>query len=157
MRIVHLTGDHDRRAFDCGREELNQWLREVARQHQEKGLSKTFVAVDDTALHEIHGYYALAVSELDNQHLPDSCKKRLPRRIPGVRLGRLAVDRCCQGKGLGELLLVDAIARVRRIQQEAGVAGLFVDALDESAAAFYRHFGFLASPSNPLMLYLPLP
>jgi GNAT superfamily N-acetyltransferase len=157
MRIVHLTGDHDRRAFDCGREELNQWLREVARQHQEKGLSRTFVAVSDAAPLEIRGYYALAVSELDNQHLPDPHRRRLPRRIPGIRLGRLAVDRRCQAKGLGELLLVDAITRVRRIQQEAGIAGLFVDALDPSAAGFYQHFGFLASPGNPLMLYLPLP
>jgi GNAT superfamily N-acetyltransferase len=66
----------------------------------------------------------------------------LPRRIPGVRLGRLAVDRQYQGKGLGELLLIDALTRARRIYTEAGGIGLFVDALDAQAAGYYPPFRF---------------
>lgn len=45
MQVLPLTGSHDRQGFDGGRQELNDWLRKVARQHQDKGLSKTFVAV----------------------------------------------------------------------------------------------------------------
>jgi GNAT superfamily N-acetyltransferase len=154
MRVRALTGDHDRQRFDCGRPELNDWLRQVARQHQEKGLSRTFVAVGEEAPTIIHGYYALTLAELENRHLPDAWRKKLPRRIPGVRLGRFAVDRLSQGKGLGELLLVDALIRARRIHAEAGGIGLFVDALDERAAGYYRRFGFDASPDNPLLLFL---
>jgi len=156
MQVLPLTGSHDRQGFDCGRQELNDWLRQVARQHQDKGLSKTFVAVRDDAPEHICGYYALTLAELENRHLPDAWRKKLPRRIPGVRLGRLAVDKQFQGKDLGELLLVDALTRARRIYTEAGGIGLFVDAIDEPAANYYRRFGFQAAPDNPLLLFLPV-
>lgn len=154
MQVRPLAGDHDRHEFDCGRKELNDWLRQVARQHQDKGLSKTFVAVNEEVSARIYGYYALTLAELENRHLPEAWRKRLPRRIPGVRLGRLAVDRQLQGMGLGQLLLVDALKRAQRIYAEAGGIGLFVDALDEQAAGYYRSFGFGASPDNPLLLFL---
>jgi len=154
MQVLPLTGNHDRQGFDCGRQELNGWLRQVARQHQDKGLSKTFVAIREEAPTRICGYYALTLAELENQHLPEAWRKKLPRRIPGVRLGRLAVDKQYQGKGLGELLLIDALTRARRIYTEAGGIGLFVDALDAQAAGYYQRFGFEASPDNPLLLFL---
>ena len=154
MQILPLTGSHDPQGFDCGRQELNDWLRQVARQHQTKGLSKTFVAIRKEAPTRICGYYALTLAELESQHLPETWRKKLPRRIPGVRLGRLAVDQEFHSKGLGELLLVDALSRAQRIYQEAGGIGLFVDALDEQAAGYYRRFGFVASPDNPLLLFL---
>jgi GNAT superfamily N-acetyltransferase len=154
MQVQALTGDHDRQGFDCGRQQLNDWLQQVARQHQDKGLSKTFVAVREEAPARICGYYALTLAELENRHLPEAWRKKLPRRIPGVRLGRLAIDTQYQGKGLGELLLVDALTRAQRIYAEAGGIGLFVDALDEQAAGYYLNFGFEASPDNPMLLFL---
>ena len=154
MRVLPLAGSHDRQAFDCGRQDLNDWLRQVARQHQDKGLSKTFVAVRDEAPDRVCGYYALTLAELETHHLPEAWCKKLPRRIPGVRLGRLAIDREFQGKGLGELLLVDALRRAHRIYAGAGGIGLFVNALDEQVAGYYRRFGFEASPDNPLLLFL---
>ena len=156
MQILPLAGNHNRQSFDCGRVELNNWLRQVARQHQDKGLSKTFVAVREEEPTGICGFYALTLAEIDRRFLPESYQKRLPQRIPGVRLGRLAVDVHFQKKGLGELLLVDAISRARRINQDAGVVGLFVDALDEQASAFYRHYGFLAIPDQPRLLIYPI-
>ena len=131
MQVLPLAGNHDRQAFDCGRQELNDWLQQVARQHQDKGLSKTFVAIRDEAPTLVCGYYALTLAELENQHLPQY-----------------------QDKGLGELLLIDALTRARRIYAEAGGIGLFVDALDAQAAGYYRRFGFDASPDNPLLLFL---
>lgn len=154
MRVLPLTGSHDRQGFDCGRQELNDWLRQVACQHLDKGLSKTFVATREEEPDRICGYYALTLAELENRHLPEAWRKKLPRRIPGVRLGRLAVDSRFQGKRLGELLLVDALTRARRIYTEAGGIGLFVDAIDEPAAGYYQRFGFVASPDNPLLLFL---
>ena len=156
MRIHPLTGSHNRQGFDCGTPEMNDWLRQVARQHQDKGLSNTFVAVLEDDPERICGYYALTLTEVDRRYLPEPYRKKLPQRIPGIRLGRLAVDQRYQGKRLGELLLMDVISRTQRIHQEAGVVGLFVDALDERAAGFYRHFGFMLTPDNELMLFLPV-
>ena len=103
---------------------------------------------------QLCGYYALTLTELENRHLPATWRKKLPRRIPGVRLGRLAVDQRFQGKRLGELLLIDAMSRAQRIHAQAGGIGLFVDAIDEQAARYYQRFGFLAVPDHPLLLFL---
>ncbi len=156
MQVLPLTGSHDRQAFDCGRPELNAWLAQVASQHQKKGLSKTFVAVQDDAPTRICAYYALTLAELDSQHLPAAWRKKMPRRAPGVRLGRLAVDVRCQNRGLGEWLLMDALTRSHRIHAQAGGIGLFVDAIDEVAAAFYARYGFQAAPDQPLLMFLPV-
>lgn len=153
MLVLPLAGSHDRQGFDCGRQELNGWLHQVARQHQNKGLSKTFVAVREEEPARICGYYALTLAELESRHLPPSKRKRLPRRVPGVRLGRLAVDQRFQGKRLGELLLVNALTSAQRIYDEAGGIGLFVDAIDERAAGYYKRFGFVTAPDNPLLLF----
>lgn len=156
MLITPLAGSHDRQSFDCGRLELNDWLRKVARQHREKSLSRTFVAVLDDQPAQICGYYALTLTEVDTASLAESRRKRLPRVIPGVRLGRLAVDRRYQGKRLGELMLMNAVERTQQIHEHAGVVGLFVDALDEQAAQFYSRYGFEAFADEPLKLFLPV-
>jgi GNAT superfamily N-acetyltransferase len=156
MLITLLTGDHDRGGFACGRRELDDWLRRIARQHQDKGLSRTFVAVDEREPRRILAYYALSTAEVDTSGLPEVRRRKFPRGIPAVRLGRLAVDQRCQGRRLGELMLVDAIERVRVIAQHAGVVALIVDAIDENAARFYARYGFEHFLDEPLRLFMPL-
>ena len=116
--------------------------------------SKTFVAIADDDPSRIFGFYALTACEVVSQELPSDLAKRLPRKIPGIRLGRLAVDRSVQGQGLGEVLLMNAIDRSRRVLEEVGVHALFVDAKDANAAAFYRKYGFRPLPEQPLQLVL---
>jgi len=156
LSIQPLTGRHDRNAFESASEPLDAWLRQTAQQHQRRGISKTFVAVADDAPLRVLGYYALTACEILTEELPPDLANRLPRKIPGIRLGRLAVDRAVQGQGLGELLLMDAIERARRVFEHIGVHAPFVDAKDERAAAFYRKYGFRPLPNDPLRLVLPL-
>ena len=132
------------------------WLRQTAQQHQRRGISKTFVAVAEDEPSRILGFYALTACEVVSQDLPDDLAKRLPRKVPGIRLGRLAVDRTVQGQRLGELLLMDALDRARRVLEHVGVHALFVDAKDERAAAFYRKYGFRPLPEQPLQPVLVL-
>ena len=156
LSIQALTGRHDRNAFESESEPLDAWLRHTARQHQRRGISKTFVAVSDVAPSRILGFYALTACEILTDELPEDLAKKLPRKTPGIRLGRLAVDRSVQGQGLGEHLLMDAIERARLVLEHIGVHALFVDAKDERAAAFYGKYGFRPLPNDPLRLVLPL-
>ena len=156
LSIQPLTGRHERSAFESGNAQLDAWLRQTAQQHQKRGISKTFVAVASDAPSRILGYYALTACEVLTEDLPEDLAKKLPRQVPGVRLGRLAVGRSVQGQGLGELLLVDAITRTQLVLEHVGVHALFVDAKDEPAAGFYRKYGFRPLPSDPLRLVLPL-
>ncbi len=152
IRIELLTGQHSRTTFECGEPSLNEWLARMALQQQEKNYARTRVIVDETAPAQILGYYTLLAHEIDTGQVPSA--RKLPRRLACVLLGRLAVDRSAQGRGLGRVMLIDAIARTRATIEEAAGIGLIVDALHDRAAAFYRGFGFEAFKDDPLRLFL---
>ena len=156
IQILPLTGSHDRKSFDCGQQELNSWLQKIALQHQKKGISKTFVAIRKQEPTDICGYYALTLTEVDTRELPEKRRAKLPRTIPGIRLGRLAVSRKHQGKHLGQILLMNAIERVQLIREHAGAVGLFVDTIDEQAKGFYIHYGFESFADEPCKLFYPV-
>lgn len=86
--------------------------------------------------------------------MPLAVAKKFPRRIPAARLGRLAVAKTVQGQKLGAALLIAAFRKMLDASESIGLAALFVDAKDDEAAAFYRHFGFVPLPSQPLTLFL---
>ena len=170
IKLEPLTGHHERKAFDCGVEPLNIWLKQTAWQHQTKGISRTFVAtpadqqaVDDFQIlgygldaTSILGFYVLASAVVVMDDLPIELAKRYPRQVPVTRLGRLAIRADMQSQGLGQLLLADAINRAKSAAEAVGSAGLFVDANDEVSSSFYQCFGFIVCLHQPLKLYLPI-
>jgi GNAT superfamily N-acetyltransferase len=153
-----LSRAHDREGFDCGVSELNLFLRQQARRQQGTGVSRTFVLVEKNAKapKKVFGFFTLVASELDSSLLSNEQAKRLPNRAPCLLLARLAVSKREQGKGLGGVLLAEAIYRTLQISSELGVTGLFVEAKDDVAASFYRKFGFTPFPSNRLKLFQSL-
>ena len=157
-RIEQLADNHDREGFDCGIEPLNLFIKQTARQHAVRGISRTFVLVDDTATapKPILGFFALNLCQVKSEILAEQTAKKLPRDVAGVRLGRLAVAKTRQRQGLGKLLLVAAMEKFVEIFHAAGGIGLFVDAKDEAAKQYYEQFGFSPLPSNDLQLFLPV-
>ena len=157
LRVELLDATHDRAGFDCGVEPLNRYLQQIARQHIAKGISKTFVLVDEHAAtpKPVLGFFTISLCQVLAAHLPAKWARKLPDQIPAMRLGRLAVARTRQGGGYGKALLVETLRRIARVAEIAGGIGLFVDAKDEAAAAFYARFGFEPTPSAPLTLFMP--
>jgi GNAT superfamily N-acetyltransferase len=158
LRFELLGAGHDRRAFDCGVEPLNSYLRQVARQHIEKGVSQTFVLVDESrqAPKPVVGFITVSLCQVLAHDLPVRWAKRLPERIPAMRLGRLAVSRARQGEGLGKVLIFEAMRLTVSVADVAGGVGLFVDAKNQAGARFYDKFGFEPIPGSPLTLFLPM-
>ena len=153
--ITLLEKKHDRAGFDCGVPELNAFLKVTARQHGQKGISRTFVLTDGTPV--IHGFMTLTLCEISAASLPTEYARTYPlHRLPAVRLARLAVSRKMHGHGFGERLLAEAIHRTALIADQAGVVGLFVDAKNDSAQRFYARYGFMVLPDHPLQLFLPI-
>lgn len=154
FQLVRLNAAHDRAAFTSESELLNRYLREQVTQDVRRRVAACFVALADGQ--RIAGYYTLASASLLLADLPVSTGKKLPRypSVPAVRMGRLAVDQAFKGQGLGGALLADALDRAAR--SEIAAFSLMVDAKDETAAAFYRHHGFIALPDSPRTLFLPL-
>jgi ribosomal protein S18 acetylase RimI-like enzyme len=157
-KLEPLAKSHAREGFDCGSEPLNTFLKHTARQHAERGISRTFVLVeeDDPEPKRILGFFSLNLCQLRADALPPNEAKRLPRATPGVRLGRLAVANEYQRQGIGKILLVAAMVKFMEIYDRAGGIGLFVDAKDQDAKRYYEQFGFVSLPSNELELFLPL-
>lgn len=155
--ITSLARHHDRSRFDCGVPGLNSFLKATARQHGDKGISRTFVLSDQEKQDTIIGYFTLTLCEVRTEHLPEIFAKKYPQHgLPAVRLARLAVAGKYQRKGYGGLLLAEAIHRTILISEQAGLIGLFVDAKDERAYKFYERYGFVSLPGHVLQLFLPL-
>lgn len=155
--IIPLNATHDVAAFDCGSSTLNNWLREMARQHMKKMISRTYVLIDEVAPSHILGFYALAIRAMTpNCTLPPAYARKLPRDVPGYTLARLAISSELQGKGLGADLLMNAMERVRAAANQVAGYAFFVDAKDDAAAAFYVKYGFVPTPSNHLTLFMPI-
>lgn len=154
FRLVPLDTAYDRTEFNSGSEPLDRYLKEQVTQDVRRRIAACYVALDDGQ--RIAGYYTLASASLLLADLPATTAKKLPRypTVPAVRMGRLAVDQAFKGRGLGEALLADALARAGR--SEIAAYALMVDAKDKAAEAFYRHHGFIALPDSTLMLFLPL-
>lgn len=153
--IEPLAASHDRRDFSCGVEALDRYLHSQAGQDVRRHIANCFVAVPPDGK-TIAGYYTLAASSIPMSGLTQEMAKKLPRYpvLPAALIGRLAVDRRFQGRSLGGALLYDAIARSARA--DPAIFALIVDAKDESAANFYKHFGFTPFASRPLSFFLPM-
>jgi len=154
LRIEPLGSHHDRASFSSGVEPLDRYLRSQAGQDARKNMAAPFVLVlPDGAL---GGYYTLSATAVKLADLPDQTVRRLPRYplVPATLLGRLAVDRRCQGKGYGRFLLADALYRVAR--SEIASFAVIVDAKDEAARRFYERESFLPFADQPLKLFRPV-
>nr|WP_283258157.1 GNAT family N-acetyltransferase [Photorhabdus luminescens] len=146
---------HDRSAFDCGDEALNQFLHRHARQSHEKGGAKTYLAVSKNN-EKILGYYSLSPASIAYERAPEVIKRGLARHdVPVFRLGRLAVDLSVQSQGLGGQLLLAAGRRCLLVAVQAGGVALLIDAKNERVAQWYASYGALPLSDAHLSLLLP--
>jgi GNAT superfamily N-acetyltransferase len=152
-----LAAHHDLSLFsNASHPSLDQWLRERARVSE--GLSaRTYVVCPTTAPKRVVGYFSIATAVEQRALLPSAKLRRgTPMRIPLLLIGRLAIDKEWQGRGLGTALLADALRRCLAASAIAGVRGVLVHAIDDAAAAFYTHHGFSLSPLGERILVMPI-
>ncbi len=142
---VLLTEGHDGTAFDSGEPVLDEWLRRRAWNNLLTAASRTYV-VCPTGSFRVVGYFALSMGQILAHEASGSMRRNMPKFIPAVVLGRLAIDRAWQGKGLGRALLADAIQRSLRASAEVSARLVIVHAISPAAEAFYLHHGFTRLP-----------
>jgi len=147
----HLTREHDLGVFDSGVPALDDWLKRRALANEEAGGSRTYVV---RAGSRVVGYYALATGSVAQAAATGRVRRNMPDPVPVMVLGRLAVDRACQGRGLGAGLLRDAILRTLQAAELGGIRAILVHAISEETKRFYERHGFVASPVDPMMLMI---
>jgi GNAT superfamily N-acetyltransferase len=148
---------HNREAFDCGEEALNEFLRRYARKSHDLGGAKTFLAIDDSDNQAILGFYSLSPASVAYAVTPEVVRRGLARHdVPAFRLARLAVDRKAQGQGIGGQLLLAAGKRCLLAAAEVGGVVLLIDAKNEKVAGWYASYGAVPVLDMPFTLLLPL-
>jgi GNAT superfamily N-acetyltransferase len=154
--IERLDRSHDRSSFTCGKSPLDEFIRRLVSQYEQRDLGRTYVAVCPGEK-QVSGYYTLASGAITFQNLPESTARKLPKHpLPVVLLARLAVDQATQGQGLGDALLIDALRHCVELADKVGIHAVEVDAIDRQARAFYEKYGFVPLPDSELHLFLPV-
>jgi len=151
-REPELLGDgHGVDDFDCGDEVLNDWLRRRGLRNQREGSSRTWVVAHGT---RVVAFYASSTAVLARAEATKRASRNQPNPLPAILLGRLAVDREYQGRGLAAALLKHFLLKALEVAEMTGVRLVLVHAKNEQAAGFYRHYGFETSPIDDLTLIL---
>jgi GNAT superfamily N-acetyltransferase len=157
FRLEPLGKQHDRAGFSCGVDSLDIYLKTQATQDMRRMANAVFVLVSLAEPAEIAGYFTLCAYGLAPGTIPEEVRKLLPRYpvVSATLLGRLAVSRGTQGKGVGSMLLAAALRKAHDNAAIIGSTMVVVDAIDGRAAAFYRAYGFLPLPDS-MRLILPM-
>jgi len=153
----NLNSSHRKKEFSCGKDMLDNYLQKQANQDIKRKLSACFV-LNDKETNLLKGYYTLANNSIPQNLIPTEFQKKLPKSyasIPTTLLGRLAIDNRFQGKGVGKLLLIDALNRSYEISKSIGSFAVIVDPIDEDAEKFYDKYGFINLPDSGKM-FLPM-
>jgi GNAT superfamily N-acetyltransferase len=152
-----LNSIHQIEDFDSGIEPLDSWLKRRALGNEAEGASRTYVVcVGDIVL----GYYCLSSGAFANNVATGKVRasrgtrpaRNMPDPIPVMIIGRLAVDRHWQGKGIGRGLLRDAVLRTLKAAEIVGIRAILVHAISAEAKQFYEQYRFTASSLEPLTL-----
>jgi GNAT superfamily N-acetyltransferase len=149
------TSAHDREPFDCGVDDLNDWLRKQANQSGKKGSTLTRVLVKEGE-GRVFGYYAQTAYTLVGEELARAFASPQKYPVPCVLLARLACCKSVQGEGLGGLLLAHALRSCVRVSEEIGIQFVVVHAIDDSATRFYERFGFERFADHPNHLLISM-
>lgn len=157
FEIHSLDSSFDRERFDCGDDLLNKFFKSHARQNQDKNISRTFVAIEaNDKTKRVIGFYSQSMAQVDISSFPAELIKKLPKHpVPSARIGRLATDISVRGQGLGKILLIDALKRIKLVSTEIGVYAVIVDAKNLAAKDFYLKLGFTSLSENSMTLFYP--
>ena len=152
MSLESLGSEHVVEGFSCGVESLDRYLVAQAFADQRAEKSRTYVLEREE---RVVAYFTLAATGMN----PQDASVRLAagqgaQMIPLILLARLAVDEVLQGQGIGEAMLLEALARCASAAETIGARAVLVHATGERAAAFYRRYGFEESRTDPLNLTL---
>jgi len=145
---------HQRTLFDCGRPKLNEYLQKRLNQHMRKGIAVGYVLADPEG--RIAGYVTHSAGRLPITVIPSGKGYPPDLPLPTTLIGRMAVDRRFQGRGLGAALLVHALRMAVQTTELVASTVIEVDALDDAARSFYLRYGFCELPDDARHLYLPM-
>lgn len=151
LRLERLGAHHYLIGFESGSIELDGCLKRHALAAQRMDSARTFLLMREA---RVVGYFSLTMGSVLRSDAPAKLVRGLPAYPVGmVLLARLAVDRSEQGKGIGSMLLTEALRKAVAAGDVAAARLVVVDAVDQAGVGFYERYGFIVVPGHPLRLY----
>lgn len=157
-----ITKSDNLKQFDCGKKSLNDWLLDNATRSEAKGAARTYLLCDGPV---VVGYYCLSNGAVARDS-HSKVFKGLPRSVPAILIGRLAIHKDHQRKGIGTQLAMDAFDRAVKVAELSGTVAIFLHVDEQSALNFWMTLGFQSSLESPqiveaterhsIELYLPI-
>jgi predicted N-acetyltransferase YhbS len=142
-----LAPHHDVSDFDCGKPQLNNWLKNHARRNDEKSFTRVLVVCEGPV---VVGYYGLAPTSVP---APSIRTGQAPDPVPCILFGQLAVNVAHRGKGIGSALLRDALQRCVDGAAIIGGRAVVVRAIDHEAELYWQSNGFIRATDDPSILF----
>jgi len=154
---------HERESFDCGKDELNTFIRTFAARHMEAGVSRTMILPASKPSADgkfpICAFFTIAPSAIESKTLPEALRKKLPHYpVPVFLLAQLAVHNDYPRQGLGKVTLIRALRYFVDLLEHLPAYAVVVDCLDEEAESFYQKHGFeeLCDWNGRKRMFLPM-
>lgn len=154
---------HDRAAFSCGVPQIDNYLKLTAKKGSKADVVRIWVVVDTA--NNIVGFYGINMHAVEVKDMPASYKKRAMKHglLPAAFIAMIGVDQRQQGRGLGSVLVADALDRIARASEQIGTCVIMLDVFDDSnpdaiarRKTYYESFGFIPLPDQPLRLFMPV-
>ena len=149
-----LKPGHDVSAFDCERDEVNNWLKDRAKRAAESDTARTYVVC--RGARKVIGFYALVAGAVERGSASGPLRRNVPDPIPVVILAMFGVDKNEKGQGIGQDLLSDAMRRALQAAKIIGARALLIHALDRAAAKYYQDRNFRPFDDRAETFYLSM-
>ena len=133
---------HDRTRFQCGEPILDEWLHRYAGQSRRRDTAATWVITDADQV--VVASASIAMTSIDRSAAPAGLARQAPDPVPALLLGRLAVDRCYVGLGLGTELVAHVLATAVEFAVKLCRA-VVVTSLNAEVRRWWERLGFLRS------------
>jgi len=131
----------------CGISILDEWLTNHAVEAARARTATTFVWIDGSA--SVKAYYCLSAHALRRSETSSRIGRGILEIIPAALIGKLALHSDLQGRGLGRVLLADALGRVIRASRRGpAVRAIVVDAATPAGQRLYAATGFTQVPGH---------
>ncbi len=151
LHTIALNSSHKKKSFACEEPSLENYLKKQAGQDVKRQVAVCFILEGDRGI--VKGYYTLSSDSVDRALLPEELQKKLPyKTLPVTLLGRLARDINYKGKGVGDLLLADALKRAYQATSTIGSWAVVTDPIDDKARRFYESFGLISLESGRMFI-----
>ena len=152
-RFEPIHEDHDVSHFDCGHQALDTFLHRSALTETRQDLSRTYLLFEIDAADNsfLCGYFTLTADSIYAQSTSDGQSYLYPL----VCIQYLAHDRQRRGKGIGSLLLIEALRHTIVAADTVGVSGVHLVSTLEGRP-LYESYGFGEHPYWAKNLLLPI-